>query len=128
MYLHYVLDQWVQWWRRKYARGDVIIVRFADDFTAGFEHLGDAKQFMWDLRERFAKFSLQLHPDKTRLIGKWLSAGVIEDGTWSQTVEGAPQGGLCSAEHNAPNEQCWVMRSVGLLGLVRAGPGVERCA
>jgi len=68
IYLHYVLDQWVQWWRRKYARGDVIIVRFADDFTAGFEHLGDAKQFMRDLRERFAKFSLQLHPDKTRLI------------------------------------------------------------
>src|SRR5207253_8541300 len=48
--------------------GDVIIVRFADDFTAGFEHLGDAKQFMRDLRERFAKFSLQLHPEKTRLI------------------------------------------------------------
>ena len=68
IYLHYVLDQWVQWWRRKYARGDVIIVRFADDFTVGFEHLGDAKQFMRDLRERFAKFSLQLHPDKTRLI------------------------------------------------------------
>jgi retron-type reverse transcriptase len=43
IYLHYVLDQWVRWWRRKYARGDVIIVRFADDFTAGFEHLGDAK-------------------------------------------------------------------------------------
>src|SRR5437870_5737553 len=63
-----VFDQWVQWWRRKYARGDVIIVRFADDFTAGFEHLGDAKQFMRDLRERFAKFSLQLHPEKTRLI------------------------------------------------------------
>src|SRR5262249_34866822 len=68
IYLHYVLDQWVQWWRRKHARGDVIIVRFADDFTAGFEHLGDAKQFMRDLRERLAKFSLQLHPDKTRLI------------------------------------------------------------
>jgi group II intron reverse transcriptase/maturase len=68
VYLHYVFDQWVQWWRRKHARGDVIIVRFADDFTAGFEHLGDAKQFMQDLRERFAKFSLQLHPDKTRLI------------------------------------------------------------
>jgi group II intron reverse transcriptase/maturase len=68
VYLHYVLDLWVQRWRRKHARGDVIIVRFADDFTAGFEHLGDAKQFMRDLRERFAKFSLRLHPDKTRLI------------------------------------------------------------
>jgi group II intron reverse transcriptase/maturase len=63
-----------------------------------------------------------------RLVDKWLAAGVIEDGDWSQTMEGAPQGSLCSAAHNAPYEQCWVMRSVGLLGLVRAGPGIERCA
>jgi len=46
----------------------MVIVRFADDFVAGFEHQGDAKQFLWDLRERFAKFSLELHPGKTRLI------------------------------------------------------------
>ncbi len=68
VYLHYVLDLWVEWWRRRHARGDVIIVRFADDFVAGFEHLGDAKQFLRDLRERFAKFDLELHPGKTRLI------------------------------------------------------------
>jgi len=46
----------------------MIIVRFADDFIAGFEHLGDARQFLRDLRERFAKFALELHPGKTRLI------------------------------------------------------------
>jgi hypothetical protein len=46
----------------------VIITRFADDFVAGFQHRGDAKQFLHDLRERFAKFGLELHPDKTRLI------------------------------------------------------------
>jgi len=63
-----------------------------------------------------------------RLIDKWLAAGVIEDGNWSQAVEGSPQGGLCSAEHKPPYEQCGVMRSVGLLGLVRARSGVERCA
>jgi hypothetical protein len=63
-----------------------------------------------------------------RLIGKWLSAGVIENGSWSQTVEGSPQGALCAAAHKAPYGQCWVMRSVGLLGVVRAGPGIERCA
>jgi RNA-directed DNA polymerase len=68
VYLHYVLDLWADWWRRRHARGDMIIVRFADDFIAGFEHLGDARQFLRDLRERFAKFALELHPDKTRLI------------------------------------------------------------
>jgi len=68
VYLHYVLDLWAEWWRRRHARGDVIIVRFADDFIVGFEHLGDARQFLRDLRERFAKFALELHPGKTRLI------------------------------------------------------------
>jgi group II intron reverse transcriptase/maturase len=68
VYLHYVLDLWVQWWRRRYAHGDVIIVRFADDFVAGFEHQADAQRFLTDLRQRLAKFGLELHPDKTRLI------------------------------------------------------------
>ena len=68
IYLHYVLDRWVRQWRRQHAHGDVIIVRFADDFVAGFEHKSDAEQFLNDLRERFSKFSLELHPDKTRLI------------------------------------------------------------
>jgi group II intron reverse transcriptase/maturase len=68
IYLHYVLDRWVRQWRRQHAHGDVIIVRFADDFVAGFEHQADAQQFLSDLRERLAKFSLELHPDKTRLI------------------------------------------------------------
>src|SRR6266536_3600839 len=68
VYLHYVLDWWAQWWRRRHAHGDVVIVRFADDFVAGFEHQADAQRFLADLRERFAKFGLELHPDKTRLI------------------------------------------------------------
>ncbi|MCA1706113.1 MAG: group II intron reverse transcriptase/maturase [Actinobacteria bacterium] len=68
VYLHYVLDWWTQTWRRRYARGDMIIVRWADDFVVGFQHQGDAKQFLRDLRERFAKFSLELHAGKTRLI------------------------------------------------------------
>lgn len=68
VYLHYVLDLWADWWRKRHARGDVIIVRSADDFVVGFQHLGDAKQFLRDLRKRFAKFNLELHPDKTRLI------------------------------------------------------------
>jgi group II intron reverse transcriptase/maturase len=68
VYLHYVLDLWADWWRRCHARGDVIIVRWADDFIVGFEHEQDARRFLAELRERFAKFGLELHPDKTRLI------------------------------------------------------------
>jgi group II intron reverse transcriptase/maturase len=68
VYLHYVLDLWADQWRCRHARGDVIIVRFADDYIAGFEHRDDAERFLRDLRERFAQFALELHPDKTRLI------------------------------------------------------------
>jgi group II intron reverse transcriptase/maturase len=68
VYLHYVFDRWVRQWRKRHARGDMIVTRFADDFIVGFEHLGDAKQFLHDLRGRFSKFGLELHPDKTRLV------------------------------------------------------------
>jgi RNA-directed DNA polymerase len=82
VYLHYVLDRWVRQWRRRNARGDMIITRFADDFVVGFQHLGDAKQFLHDLRERFAKFALELHPDKTRLIefGRFAAGNRAERG------------------------------------------------
>jgi len=68
VYLHYVFDLWIQWWRRKRARGDVIVVRFADDIILGFQHRSEAEQCLAELRERFRKFGLELHPDKTRLI------------------------------------------------------------
>jgi len=68
VYLHYVLDLWADWWRKRHAHGDVIIVRFADDFTVGFEHRDDAERFLAELRGRLAKFGLELHPGKTRLI------------------------------------------------------------
>jgi RNA-directed DNA polymerase len=68
VYLHYVLDLWADWWRRRRAHGDVIIVRWADDFIVGFEHRGDAERFLDELRGRLAEFRLELHPDKTRLI------------------------------------------------------------
>jgi group II intron reverse transcriptase/maturase len=68
VYLHYVLDLWADWWRRQPGRGDVVIVRWADDFIVGFEEERDAHQFLTELRERFAKFGLALHPEKTRLI------------------------------------------------------------
>ena len=68
IFLHYVLDLWTHHWRQTRVRGDVIIVRFADDFVVGFEHREEAKRFLEELRERFRKFSLELHSEKTRLI------------------------------------------------------------
>jgi len=68
VYLHYVLDLWADWWRRRSAHGDVIIVRWADDFIVGFERRDDAERFLTELRQRLAKFGLELHPAKTRLI------------------------------------------------------------
>jgi group II intron reverse transcriptase/maturase len=68
VYLHYVFDLWVQLWRTKVATGDVVVVRYADDFIVGFQYRHEAERFLKELRERFAKFGLALHPDKTRLI------------------------------------------------------------
>jgi RNA-directed DNA polymerase len=68
VYLHYAFDLWVQRWRRTHAHGDVIVVRYADDISVGFQHRADAERFLAELRERFAKFNLELHPEKTRLL------------------------------------------------------------
>jgi RNA-directed DNA polymerase len=68
LYLHHVLDLWVKAWRKKVARGEVMIVRYADDGVLGFEYREDAERFLEQLRERLRKFGLELHPEKTRLI------------------------------------------------------------
>jgi group II intron reverse transcriptase/maturase len=68
VYAHYVLDLWVHRWRSRHARGDVVIVRWADDFVVGFEHREDAERFWSELRDRLAKFGLELNAEKTRLI------------------------------------------------------------
>jgi RNA-directed DNA polymerase len=68
IYLHYVFDLWAQRWRQHHAHGNVILVRYADDIVAGFEHEADAQRFQVDLQQRMEKFALSLHPDKTRLI------------------------------------------------------------
>jgi len=68
IYMHYVFDLWADRWRRREAQGDVVIVRYCDDFVVGFEFESDARRF-WDaLRARLEEFALSLHPDKTRLI------------------------------------------------------------
>src|SRR5213083_2566095 len=68
VYLHYVYDLWVQQWRKRHAKGDTIVVRYADDTIVGFQHRHDAERFLNDLKDRLAKFALSLHPEKTRLI------------------------------------------------------------
>ncbi len=68
IYLHYALDRWAVEWRRKFASGDVIIVRYADDFVLGFQYRREAERFLEQLRKRLADSGLELHSDKTRLI------------------------------------------------------------
>ena len=68
VYLHYVFDLWVEAWRKKVARGQVIVVRYADDLVVGFQHRADAELFLQQFGERLAKFGLELHPEKTRLL------------------------------------------------------------
>jgi group II intron reverse transcriptase/maturase len=87
IYLHYVLDLWAQQWRKRRARGDVVITRYVDDFVMGFQHRRDAERFLTELRERLRRFGLELHPEKTRLIefGRF----AIEDR--QQRNEGKPE-------------------------------------
>jgi group II intron reverse transcriptase/maturase len=87
IYLHYVFDLWVQAWRRKQAHGDVIVVRFADDIVLGFQVRSDAERFWAELTERFRKFALELHPDKTRL----LEFGPLAAGNRKRRGEGKPE-------------------------------------
>ena len=68
VFLHYVFDLWIHWWRRNHARGQCIVIRYADDFVIGFEHESDAQACLAALHSRMQKFGLKLHPDKTRLI------------------------------------------------------------
>ncbi len=68
VYLHYVCDLWVHQWRGRHAHGDVIVTRYADDFVVGFEYRDDAERFLAGLHDRFARFGLELHADKTRMI------------------------------------------------------------
>jgi group II intron reverse transcriptase/maturase len=68
VYLHYVFDLWLEVWRKKVARGEVIAVRYADDLVVGFQHRAEADRFLKEFQERLAKFGLEINADKTRLI------------------------------------------------------------
>jgi len=87
IYLHDVFDLWAEQWRKRHARGDVIMVRYADDIVVGFEHQADTMRFLADMRDRLARFALTLHPEKTRLIrfGRFAALNRAERG------EGKPE-------------------------------------
>jgi RNA-directed DNA polymerase len=88
VFMHYVFDLWAQQWRKRRARGDVVVVRYADDTIVGFQDHDDAVQFLAELRERMRKFSLELHPEKTRLIafGRYAASRRLKKG-----LRGAPE-------------------------------------
>lgn len=87
IYLHYAFDLWIEVWRKKVAKGDLIAVRYADDLVVGFEHKADAEQFLIEFRERLAKFGLELHGEKTRLI----EFGRYAEANRSKRGEGKPE-------------------------------------
>jgi RNA-directed DNA polymerase len=87
IYLHYVFDLWIEAWRKKVARGDVIVVRYADDLVVGFENRAEAERFLGEFRERLAKFGLELHAEKTRLI----EFGQYAEQNRKQRGEGKPE-------------------------------------
>jgi RNA-directed DNA polymerase len=68
IYLHYAFDLWVNVWRKKWAHGEVVVIRYADDIISGFQHQADADRFLEHFEERLGMFGLELHPDKTRRI------------------------------------------------------------
>ena len=82
IFLHYVVDLWVAQWRKNKARGDMIIVRYADDFVIGFQNYTEALEFLTEMKARIEKFGLKLHPEKTRLIefGKYAGSNRKKSG------------------------------------------------
>ena len=87
IYLHYVLDLWAHRWRQTQAHGEMILVRYADDFGMGFQHRAEAERFLEALGERLRKFGLELHPEKTRLI----EFGRLAASNRKQRGEGKPE-------------------------------------
>src|SRR5262252_6873262 len=87
IYLHYCFDLWVNVWRKRWAQGEVVVIRYADDTVAGFQYQTDADRFLENLRERLRKFGLELHPEKTRRI----EFGRCADENRERRGEGKPE-------------------------------------
>lgn len=89
VYLHYVIDLWVQQWRKRHARGEVYCVRYADDFVMGFQYEADARAMEEALASRMARFGLELHPDKTRIVrfGRYARENCAKEGRKPETFD-----------------------------------------
>jgi group II intron reverse transcriptase/maturase len=87
VYLHHVFDLWAEVWREKEAKGEMIVVRYADDLVAGFQHRAEAERFLEEFRKRLAKFGLEVHPEKTRMI----EFGRFAQANRKQRGEGKPE-------------------------------------
>ena len=87
VYLHHVFDLWAEVWREKVAKGEMIMVRYADDLVAGFQHRAEAERFLEEFQKRLAKFGLEVHPEKTRLI----EFGRFAQANRKQRGEGKPE-------------------------------------
>ena len=111
VYLHYVFDLWAQQWRRREATGNVIVVRYADDIVAGFEHEADARRF-WDaMRTRFEQFSLELHGEKTRLLEFGRHAAVRRRGKgWANRRPSPSWGSRSSVASPGGGRSCSIAR------------------
>ena len=138
IYLHYALDLWAARWRRREATGDMIIVRYADDFIIGFQHESDARRFLDEMRERLGRFALSLHPEKTRLIefGRFAAErrkrrGLGKPDTFNflgftficgKTRTGKLRGGLARRDANDPKLTPWPLRVGRILHRNRREP------
>jgi RNA-directed DNA polymerase len=113
VYLHYVLDLRAEWRRKRHASGDVIVVRFAGDFITGFQYRDDAERFPDELRGRFARSGLELHPDKTRLTESGPHAARLRaargDGK-PETFSFPGSTHLCAASRSG---RFWIRRKTG---------------
>jgi group II intron reverse transcriptase/maturase len=87
VYLHHVFDLWAEVWREKVAQGDMVVVRYADDLVVGFEHRTEAERFLEEFQKRLAKFGLEIHPEKTRLI----EFGRFAEANRKQRGQGKPE-------------------------------------
>lgn len=112
VFLHYVLDLWIQWWRKQKNRGDVVVIRYADDFVIGFERKAEAEACLDELRMRFAKFGLKMHDTKTRL----LEFGRYATERRSARGEGRPE----TFDFLGFTHRCGVTRSHGRFTIHRA--------
>jgi RNA-directed DNA polymerase len=89
VYLHFTLDLWFEKKFKSQCRGEAYLVRFADDFVGCFQFQDDAQNFQRQLRERFARFNLELAEDKTRLLlfGRFAAAMRGRRGLRPETFE-----------------------------------------